>query len=99
MAEGLDKIKRLLQDPKITEIMINGPKAVFIEVEGLKSQLDLTFTEEELKSIIDEVFLKAGKRISYYYPFADICLEDGSRVNAIIPRSFSSSNFSCLDRV
>ncbi len=85
MAEGFAKIKKLLKDPKITEIMINGPKTVFIEVEGLKSKLDLTFTEEELKSIIDEVFVKAGKRISNYYPFADVCLEDGSRVNAIIP--------------
>ena len=85
MTNGFAKIKKLLQDPKITEIMINGPKAVFIEKEGLKSKLDLTFTEEELKNIVDEAFIKVGKSVSYYYPYADVCLEDGSRVNVIIP--------------
>ncbi len=85
MANGFSKIKELLKDPKITEIMINGPGAVFLEVEGIKSKLDLKFNEEELKDIIDEVFTKTGKKISYYLPYGDACLEDGSRVNVIIP--------------
>lgn len=83
MGQGIEKIKKLLNDPKITEIMINGPRKVFVEVEGIKHRVEMQFTEEEMQDIIEEFFDKMGKPISYYNPFGDICLEDGSRMNII----------------
>lgn len=83
MGQGIEKIATLLRDPKITEIMINGSKMTFIEVGGLKHKLEMIFTEEDLKDVIEEFFNKVGKPISYYNPFGDVCLDDGSRVNII----------------
>ncbi|MFA6282308.1 MAG: ATPase, T2SS/T4P/T4SS family [Candidatus Omnitrophota bacterium] len=83
MAQGAEKIKELLKDPKITEIMINGSRDTFLEIDGLKSKLELTFTEEDINDIIEEFYNKAGKPISYYNPFGDISLPDGSRMNLI----------------
>jgi len=84
MAEGVKKIKKLLEDPAITEIMINGPKATFVEIEGRKKSIDIIFTLQEMEEVIDEIFKKGGKIVSSHFPYADICLEDGSRVNVII---------------
>ncbi|MEI8349600.1 MAG: ATPase, T2SS/T4P/T4SS family [Candidatus Omnitrophota bacterium] len=84
MAHGIEKIQKLLQDPKITEIMINGSRDTFIEMGGLKNRLpDCIFTEEDIKEIIDEYFNKVGKPVNYYNPFGDVCIEDGSRFNII----------------
>jgi len=83
MGQGMEKIEKMLGDPKITEIMINGDKLTFIEVGGLKYKLDVIFNEEDMQDIIEEVFNRVGKPISYYYPYGDICLPDGSRVNLI----------------
>ncbi|UCC94790.1 MAG: CpaF family protein, partial [Candidatus Omnitrophota bacterium] len=63
--------------------MINGDEVTFIEVEGIKHKLDVIFTEEDMKEIIDEFFTKVGKPITYFHPFGDVCLKDGSRVNVI----------------
>ena len=83
MAEGVEKLKRLLNQADITEIMINGPKATFLEINGIKHKVDLVFTEEDIKEVIEEYFNKAGKQISYYNPFGDVALPDGSRMNII----------------
>ncbi len=83
MANGVEKLKKLLSEPKITEIMINGPKATFIEREGIKYKLDVIFSEEEIAQIIEEYYNKEGKPITYYSPYGDICLPDGSRINLI----------------
>ena len=84
MAKGVEKIKKLLSDPAITEIMINGSVATFIEIEGRKKSIDLVFNLEEIKEAIDEIFKKSGKNVSARLPYADICMEDGSRANVII---------------
>ena len=84
MAEGVVKIKKLLADPAITEIMINSSVATFIEKNGHKSDTGIIFTSQELEEIIDEFFRKSGKIVSSHFPYVDICLEDGSRVNVII---------------
>ena len=84
MAKGAEKIKKLLADPAITEIMINGSVATFIEIEGRKKSIDLVFNFEEIKEAIDEIFKKSGKNVSARLPYADICMEDGSRANIII---------------
>ena len=84
MSKGVQKIKKLLDDPTITEIMINGSKFTFIEVEGRKKSTEITFSPEEIKEVIDEIFKKSGKNVSSRSPYVDICLEDGSRVNVIV---------------
>ena len=83
MAEGADKLRKLLADPTITEIMVNGPKATWLEVKGTKYKIEVTFSEEDLKDIIDVFFTRVGKNISYYNPYGDVCTEDGSRLNII----------------
>lgn len=83
MGVGADKIKELLKDAKITEIMINGSKDTFLEIGGVKHKIDLTFTDEDINDIIEEFYAKAGKPISYYNPFGDVALPDGSRMNLI----------------
>jgi len=72
-----------LKDPKITEIMINGSQDTFLEIGGLKSKIDMIFSEEDINDIIEEFFNKVGKPISYYNPNGDVCLPDGSRMNLI----------------
>ena len=84
MAEGVNKLQKLLDDPKITEIMINGSKATFIETEGLSHPIDVKFSEENIKEVIDGVFIKAGKQVSKNHPYADLCMDDGSRLNIIL---------------
>lgn len=83
MGRGADKLRKLLADPTITEIMINGPKATWLEIGGTKSKIKVTFSEEDMKDIVDTFFTKVGKNISYYNPYGDVCTEDGSRINII----------------
>ncbi|MFH1771291.1 MAG: ATPase, T2SS/T4P/T4SS family [Candidatus Omnitrophota bacterium] len=83
MAQGIEKLAKLLADSKITEIMINGPQATWLELGGKKFKVDVIFSEDDVKDIIDEYFTKVGKTISYFHPFGDVCLPDGSRVNII----------------
>ena len=84
MGTGKEKLKQLLDDPKITEIMINGENGVFIEKGGMKTKLDVIFSHQETEEVIDWVFREAGKNVSPITPYADICMEDGSRANVII---------------
>lgn len=83
MGQGLDKLYKMLGDQGVTEIMINGSKNTFVEIGGLKKGSDLIFSEEDVKEIIDEIFIKAGKIIGYNNPFGDVCLADGTRINII----------------
>ncbi len=79
-------IKKLLDDPEISEIMINGHEKVFIERKGKKSGSGVVFqNKEELDSLIKNIFAAHNRRIDQDFPFADLCLEDGTRINAIIP--------------
>ena len=83
MAQGIEKIKKLLADPTLTEIMINGYQATWLEIGGGKTKIDVVFSEEDIQEIIDEYFTKVGKIISYYTPYGDVCTDDGSRINII----------------
>ena len=84
MATGRKKLEKLLKDSHITEIMINGANGVFIEKNGRKTPVDLTFSDDEIEDVIDWVFRENGKNVSTITPYADICMEDGSRANVII---------------
>lgn len=84
--DGYEKIKKLLSDVDITEIMINGTGGVFVEKFGQTSKLEISFKDqEEIMQIITTLFSSQGKRVDKNRPYGDICLKDGSRVNAIIP--------------
>jgi len=83
MGKGMERLNKLLKQPNITEIMINGSEATWLEIEGKKHKIDERFNDEDMKDIIEEVFTKVGKPISYYYPYGDVCLPDGSRINII----------------
>ncbi|MBU2103189.1 MAG: ATPase, T2SS/T4P/T4SS family [Candidatus Omnitrophota bacterium] len=83
MGQGVEKINNFLKDPRITEIMINGHDATFLEYGGLKSKVDVLFNEDDIKDVIEQFFTKVGKPITYYQPYGDVCLPDGSRMNII----------------
>ena len=84
MGTGREKLNKLLGDPKITEIMINGTQGTFIEIAGKKTKLDIIFEPDEIEDVIDEIFREAGKNVSKITPYADMCMKDGSRANVII---------------
>jgi len=78
-------IKKLLDDPDISEIMINGYDKIFVEKSGKKIPADSVFkSTEELTTLVDSIYCTHNKRIGEDYPYADLCLEDGTRINAII---------------
>ncbi|HVE12439.1 MAG TPA: ATPase, T2SS/T4P/T4SS family [Elusimicrobiota bacterium] len=85
MENGYVKLKKLLDDPTISEIMINGPSKVFAEKSGVKVPTDVVFAnEQEVLELVDKIFALRGKRVDKDIPYSDVCLEDGTRINAII---------------
>jgi pilus assembly protein CpaF len=90
---GHGPLQRLLDDPSITEIMVNGPDTVYIEQNGKLTRSDVRFTSEaHLRRIIERIVSKVGRRIDESSPLVDARLADGSRVNAIIaPLAYSGS--------
>ena len=83
---GLGPLELLLKEPSISEIMINGPKNVFVESGGKLEKTSVTFRDDKhLMQIIDRIVSKVGRRVDEVCPMVDARLPDGSRVNAIIP--------------
>lgn len=90
---GLGPLQRLIDDPTVTEIMVNGPDNVYIEQAGKLTRAPVRFTsEDQLRRIIERIVTRMGRRIDESSPMVDARLEDGSRVNAVIPPlAFSGS--------
>jgi pilus assembly protein CpaF len=85
-AFGLGPLEALLSDPLISDIMINGPKHVYVERGGRIEHTDVTFKDNEhLLHVIDKIVAPLGRRCDEVSPMVDARLKDGSRVNAIIP--------------
>jgi len=83
---GLGPLEILLRDPTISDIMINGPKTVFIERSGRLCKADIAFNDEKhLLQIVQRICSRVGRRVDETSPIVDARLADGSRVNAIIP--------------
>jgi len=83
---GLGPLSPLLRDNSISEIMINGPDNIFIERKGLQYRTASRFQGEmHLQSIIQRIVEPLGRHIDAASPMVDARLEDGSRVNAVIP--------------
>ncbi|GAB5402214.1 MAG: CpaF family protein [Aureliella sp.] len=83
---GLGPLELLLKDATISDIMINGPKDIFVERSGQLVKTPVEFRDNtHLMQIIDRIVSKVGRRVDETCPMVDARLEDGSRVNAIIP--------------
>ncbi len=83
---GYGPIQPLLDDPEISEVMINGPKQVYIERKGKIIKTNVTFEDNtHVMRIIERIILPLGRHIDSETPTVDARLPDGSRVNAVIP--------------
>lgn len=83
---GLGPLEPLLSDPDITEIMVNGPRSVYVERKG-KIELSATVFKDagHVMNVIGRIVSKVGRRVDEASPMVDARLPDGSRVNVIIP--------------
>ena len=84
---GFGPLEQLLRDDQISEIMINGHKAIFVEKGGQVSRIkEMLFeNEEHLLHVIRRITIRIGRRVDNSSPMVDARLPDGSRVNAVIP--------------
>ncbi len=83
---GFGPIEPLLRDDSITEVMVNGPRAVYVEQKGKITLTQVRFANDEhVLKVIDRIIRPLGRRIDRKWPMVDARLPDGSRVNAIIP--------------
>ena len=108
---GLGPLEPLLRDESISEVMVNGPRQVYIERSGRLELTNVVFqNDDHVMRIIDRIIAPIGRRVDESSPMVDARLTDGSRVNAIIPplslvgpvitiRKFSASPFTTDDLV
>jgi pilus assembly protein CpaF len=83
---GYGPLEPLLKDPTITEVMVNGPKNVYIERDGKIERVPISFeNDDHVMRIIDRIVAPLGRRVDEASPYVDARLPDGSRVNAVIP--------------
>lgn len=82
----MDVLQDLLEDEEITEIMVNGSKQIFIEKQGCLQLTDRSFSSlQKLEDIIQQMSSKANRIVNESSPMLDVRLEDGSRVNIVLP--------------
>src|SRR5437588_7727593 len=108
---GLGPLEPLLRDESISEVMVNGPRQVYIERSGRLELTNVVFqNDDHVMRIIDRIISPIGRRVDESSPMVDARLTDGSRVNAIIPplslvgpvitiRKFAASPFTVDDLV
>ena len=83
---GFGPIEKLMMDPDITEIMINGTQNVYVEKHGKKILTNIKFdSDQQLMYIVQKILAPTRRRVDELSPYTDVCLQDGSRVNIIIP--------------
>jgi pilus assembly protein CpaF len=111
LATGLGPLEPLLSDPRVDEVMVNGPGSVYVERGGRVEATDVTFeSEAELLHAIERILAPVGRRVDEASPLCDARLPDGSRVNAVVPplslsgpcltiRRFRREGFSLRDLV
>jgi pilus assembly protein CpaF len=85
-ALGLGPLEALLRDPEVTEVMVCGPRRVFVERRGRIAPAAARFQDDaHLLHVIDRILAPLGRRVDEASPMVDARLPDGSRVNAVIP--------------
>ncbi len=83
---GLGPLEPLLQDPDVSDILVNGPYHVYVEKRGKLHATDVAFKDaDHLMTVIERIVSKVGRRVDESSPLVDARLQDGSRVNVIIP--------------
>jgi pilus assembly protein CpaF len=83
---GLGPIQSLMEDPDVSDILVNGPYSVYVETLGQLKKTDARFEDaSHLINVIERIVSKVGRRIDESSPMVDARLSDGSRVNAVIP--------------
>lgn len=83
---GLDILQPYMDDPSVTEIMVNSQQQIFIERLGKMEELNLQFSSRQhLEEVVLGLFSRANKDLSLLHPIADLRLQDGSRANAVLP--------------
>jgi len=83
---GFGPIQPLLDDESVSEVMVNGPKSIYVERKGKLIKTDVTFqNDDHVMRVIDRIISPLGRRCDESSPMVDARLPDGSRVNAIIP--------------
>lgn len=83
---GLGVLQPLVDDPSVTEIMINGPDDVFIEQNGKLFKKDVSFgSNDKLENVIQSIVAKVNRTVNESTPIVDARLQDGSRVNVVLP--------------
>src|SRR5438132_1701984 len=83
---GLGPLEPLLQDPTISDILVNGAKEVYVERGGILEETKIMFKDNaHLMHIIDKIVSAIGRRVDESSPMVDARLADGSRVNVVIP--------------
>ncbi len=108
---GLGPLEQLLRDPGVTEVMVNGPRQVFVERGGKLFLSEVSFRDEEhVMQVIEKIVNAMGRHVDEASPMVDARLKDGSRVNIIIPplslvgpvitiRKFSKKPFTVNDLI
>jgi pilus assembly protein CpaF len=111
LATGLGPLEPLLSDPRVDEVMVNGPDSVYVERRGRLESTGVSFgSEAELLHAIERILAPLGRRVDEAQPLCDARLADGSRVNVVIPplslsgpcltvRRFRREGFSLRDLV
>lgn len=83
---GLGPLETLLKDDSVNDILVNGPRQIFVERDGKLELTDITFKDEKhLLRIIDKIVSAVGRRVDESNPYVDARLKDGSRFNAMVP--------------
>lgn len=83
---GLGPLEPLLEDTTVSDILVNGPRQVYVERKGVLELTSVAFRDDaHLMRIIDKIVSQVGRRVDESTPMVDARLSDGSRVNAIIP--------------
>ena len=83
---GLGPLEQFLDDPTVSEVMVNGSNNIFVERSGILERTNVRFiSEEHLRRVIERIVSSVGRRIDESSPMVDARLADGSRVNVIVP--------------
>ncbi len=82
---GYGPIQPLLEDPEVSEVMVNGPKKIYVEKKGQLMRTEIAFDDEEhVIRVIERIILPLGRHVDADSPTVDARLPDGSRVNAVV---------------
>ncbi len=83
---GLGPIQALLDDPEVSEVMVNGPREVYYERDGMLHEAEAWFRDiEHIRRVADRIVAPLGRRLDETAPMVDARLPDGSRVNVVLP--------------